>query len=86
MTKYEMCSKLNLTKRRKQLLSGWNIKTESSWRNYHNDEKVMREVKSMKNKISVYPLAGNLRKGGTDHQQRKLKNQSKKRKRGKDQW
>jgi len=45
----------------------------------------MREVKSMKNKISVYPLAGNLRKGGTDHQQRKLKNQSKKRKRGKDQ-
>lgn len=40
----------------------------------HNDEKVMREVKSISEERTSKPTGGrNLRKGGTDRREHKLK-------------
>lgn len=39
---------------------------------YHNDEKVMREVKSVAVKHQKPKFDGNLRIGGTDHREHKL--------------
>ena len=46
------------------------------WRNYHNDEKVMREAKSIIKEDHKTMSGKSLRIGGTDHQQIKVLNRT----------